>query len=120
MIWLNGRHVFTNDAARPCSPDQDFVTLDLRQGANDLLLKVSNQGGDWAFYFNPTVSARLQAKLERLLDRDFPPTGEAAHYRIETIPLPDGHHSICRLSRRRVTIGYRYDHFAGSWRGVSA
>jgi hypothetical protein len=90
MIWLNGRQVFTNDAARPCSPDQDFVTLDLQAGTNELLLKVSNQGGDWAFYFNPTVSARLQAKLERQLDRDFPPTGEAAHYRIETIPLPEG------------------------------
>jgi hypothetical protein len=90
MVWLNGRQLLVNDAARPCAADQDSVTLDLREGVNDLLLKVSNQGGDWAFYFNPTVSTRLQARLERLLDRDFPPAGEAAHYRIETIPLPEG------------------------------
>lgn len=89
MVWLNGQELLRSDAFRAAAADQEFLNLELRPGRNDLLLKITNQGGDWAFYFNPTVSARLQARLERLLDRDFPPTGEAAHYRLETIPLPD-------------------------------
>ena len=35
------------------------------------------------------ADAAALAALERRLDEDFPPTGEAAHYRLERIPLPD-------------------------------
>jgi glucose/arabinose dehydrogenase len=90
VVWLNGQELLRSDAARPAAADQEFVNLDLREGRNDLLLKVANQGGDWAFYFKPALPARIEARLERMLDRDFPPAGEAAHWRIETIPLPDG------------------------------
>ncbi len=90
MVFLNGRKVFSNDCARPAAPDQDFTTLDLKKGQNDLLLKISNIGGDWAFYFRPAVSAKLQAQLDRRLDQDFPVAGEAGSYKIITIPLPEG------------------------------
>jgi hypothetical protein len=63
--------------------------LDLRKGRNDLLLKIANKGGDWAFYFSPTASGKLLIKLEQQLDRDFPPVGEAASYAIATLPLPE-------------------------------
>jgi len=90
VVFLNGKKIFTNDALRPAAADQDFVTLDLKKGKNDLLLKIANQGGDWAFYFRPAVSSKLQAQLERRLDQDFPAGGEAGSYRIVTIPLPEG------------------------------
>lgn len=90
VVWLNGQRLLAANVQRAGAPDQEFTTLDLKQGQNDLLLKITNVGGDWTFYFSPTVSERLLAKLERRLDRDFPPTGEGAHYRIETIPLPEG------------------------------
>lgn len=88
-IYLNGRQVFVRKAADGASADQDFVTLPLRAGGNDLLLKLYNRDKDWAFYFQPTLSEAALAALERRLDEDFPPTGEAAHYRLERIPLPD-------------------------------
>lgn len=88
-VFLNGERIFENNAVRSAGPDQDFTVLPLKAGANDLLLKITNLGGGWDFYFSPTLSSRLQVKLERLLDRDFPPGGEAAHYRIETLPMPD-------------------------------
>jgi hypothetical protein len=90
MVFLNGKKIFTDDALRPAAPDQDFVTLDLKKGKNDLLLKISNQAGDWAFYFRPAISSKLQAQLERRLDQDFPEGGEAGSYRILTIPLLEG------------------------------
>src|SRR4029077_5407307 len=90
MVFLNGKQIFANDAVRPAAPDQDFANLELLKGKNDLLLKISNSGGNWEFYFRPTVSSRLQAQLERRLDQDFPAEGEAGSYRIITIPLPEG------------------------------
>ena len=88
-LWLNGKKILSNPSVRAANPDQDFAILELKPGKNDILLKIGNGGGDWSFYFKPTVSSRLEARLERMLDQDFPPTGEAGHYRILTLPLPD-------------------------------
>jgi len=48
-VWLNGKLVHANNAARGCAPRQDLVKADLREGWNDLLLKIVNRGGGWAF-----------------------------------------------------------------------
>jgi hypothetical protein len=47
-VWLNGRVVHANNAVRPCSPGQDKVKVKLKAGANDLLLKVTQGGGEWS------------------------------------------------------------------------
>ncbi len=88
--WLNGQPLIFTGAGTRQAMEQDTVALDLREGANDLLIKVAHRRDKWNFYFNPSVPAGFQVKLDRLLDRDFPPKGEAEHYRIETLPLdPD-------------------------------
>ncbi len=46
-VWLNGKPVHAANALRGVSPDQDKVNVTLREGANELLLKVTNGGGDW-------------------------------------------------------------------------
>jgi len=46
--WLNGELVWENPAARPWGEDQDVVKARLQQGANRILLKVLQGGGDWA------------------------------------------------------------------------
>jgi len=86
--WLNGKALVFTGAGTRQALEQDTVTLNLREGANDLLIKVANRKDKWNFYFNPLVSDRFQVKLDRLLDRDFPAPGDAEHYRIETLPLP--------------------------------
>ena len=88
VAWLNGKPLVFTGAGTRRALEQDTATLDLREGANDLLIKVAHRKDKWNFYFNPLVSARFQVKLDRLLDRDFPPAGEAEHYRIEALPLP--------------------------------
>ncbi|HVU89519.1 MAG TPA: hypothetical protein VHD36_19480 [Pirellulales bacterium] len=85
--WLNGTPIIFTGAGTRVAMEQDTATLDLREGANDLLIKVAHRKDKWNFYFNPLVAARFQVKLDRLLDRDFPPKGEAEHYRIESLPL---------------------------------
>ncbi len=50
-VWLNGKKLVAQNVARACAPDQARVVLDLKAGKNDLLLKVTQGSGDWAFYF---------------------------------------------------------------------
>jgi len=52
-VWLNGDVVHSNNIDRGEVPDQDVAPVRLRQGVNDLLLKVSQGGGGWS------VSARI-------------------------------------------------------------
>jgi hypothetical protein len=48
-IWLNGRNVWRNPVNRGLSFDQDRIQVDVREGWNLLLLKVSNtEGSAWA------------------------------------------------------------------------
>ena len=50
-VWLNGKHLLAQNVSRPCAPGQVTLTLDLQKGKNQLLLKVCNNGGEFAFYF---------------------------------------------------------------------
>lgn len=111
VVWLNGRELLRVDETRAAAADQNFVTLDLVEGLNHLLLKVANRAGPWAFYFNPTLSGNLLVKLERQLARDFPRTREDAHYRIEPLPLPEGSSievgALAFLPDGRLAVGTR-------------
>jgi hypothetical protein len=50
-VWLNGEPVLSNKLIRVVAPDQERATVDLRAGKNELLVKVVNGGGAYAFYF---------------------------------------------------------------------
>jgi hypothetical protein len=50
-IILNGEVVFENSVKRALIPDDDEVWLDLKEGRNNLLLKISQGTGDWGFSF---------------------------------------------------------------------
>jgi len=47
-VWLNGQVVHANNAVRACTPGQDKVKVKLKQGANTLLIKVTQGGGEWS------------------------------------------------------------------------
>lgn len=60
-VWLNGKVVHANNATRPCSPGSDKADVALEEGWNDLLVKVTQGGGEWS------VCLRLRGpKGERL------------------------------------------------------
>jgi hypothetical protein len=46
-VWLNGTLVHANPTARPLRQGEDVVQVQLTEGWNDLLLKVTNGSGDW-------------------------------------------------------------------------
>jgi hypothetical protein len=48
-VWVNGERVHSSFAPRGLTPGQDKVKVSLRAGANQLLVKVSQGGGDWGF-----------------------------------------------------------------------
>ncbi len=50
-VWLNNELVHSKFKNRPVAPDQDKVTVQLRKGSNQLLLKITNGGGQGGFYF---------------------------------------------------------------------
>ena len=48
-VWLAGKIIHANNATRPCSPGQDKKDVTLPQGWSDLLVKLTQGGGEWAF-----------------------------------------------------------------------
>ncbi|HNQ90155.1 MAG TPA: HEAT repeat domain-containing protein [Verrucomicrobiota bacterium] len=61
-VWLNGKAVHSNNTTRAFSPAQDKVPVQLRQGANTLLLKITQDGGEWS------VACRLCSPDGKFLD----------------------------------------------------
>jgi len=48
-VWLNGKLIHANNTNRGMSPRQDLVKAKLREGWNELLLKVVDNSGGWSF-----------------------------------------------------------------------
>jgi hypothetical protein len=53
-VVLNRREAFTRNDHQPARPDQYIIRLNLENGWNSLLLKVSRLRGDWGFYLEMT------------------------------------------------------------------
>ncbi len=63
-VWLNGQPVLSADPTRSIGPDQERVTLDLRRGTNEVLVKLSNDQGPYGFYFAPYFGHEMGARLK--------------------------------------------------------
>jgi HEAT repeat protein len=61
-VWLNGAVVHANNVLRGAEPAADSVEVSLREGWNELLVKVTNNGGGWA------ACARLRSSDGGALD----------------------------------------------------
>ncbi|MBL9137091.1 MAG: PSD1 domain-containing protein [Verrucomicrobiales bacterium] len=56
-IWLNGEPVLARKVQRAVEPDQEKPVLKLKEGENQLLLKVVNGGGGYGFTFKTLGAA---------------------------------------------------------------
>ncbi|HVV99246.1 MAG TPA: VCBS repeat-containing protein, partial [Planctomycetaceae bacterium] len=63
VVWLNGEKLHSENVTRGCTPDQVKLVLPLKAGKNDLLLKISQGDGEWAFYFAPGQHQRAVPPL---------------------------------------------------------
>src|SRR5262249_39384000 len=61
-VWLNGQEILRENVIRAVAPDQNRADLKLKAGKNQLLVKVGNVGGDWAFYVLPEFPPSWPAK----------------------------------------------------------
>ena len=50
-VWLNRKLLLSTETPRAAAPDQNMVTLELKKGRNELLMKVVNFFGGSGFYF---------------------------------------------------------------------
>ncbi|MCI0699668.1 MAG: SMP-30/gluconolactonase/LRE family protein [Planctomycetia bacterium] len=97
-VFINGKRVYHAPHVRGAAPDQDLVIVDVKAGTNELLVKITQEAGEWKAYVNPELPAIIPATIRKRLDRDFPPKteanliqpakGEELHYKLVTIPLP--------------------------------
>jgi len=58
-VWLNGRLVHEHWVLRGVQVGQDAVSVELREGSNDLLMKVVNQAGGYGFAFGSVTETSL-------------------------------------------------------------
>ncbi|MBI3922114.1 MAG: hypothetical protein HY318_11905 [Armatimonadetes bacterium] len=70
--WLNGEKLLAQNVTRACAPDQELLTVNLKEGENRLILKVCQGGGPCGFYFARADTAVLRQSIIEKLLRDFP------------------------------------------------
>src|SRR5262249_8305998 len=96
-VFLNGKRIHHEWYVRPAAPDQDRVELNVKEGKNELLVKICQVEGGWEVYVAPELPEIVPATIRKRLDRDFPTKGEVAapkaakgeelYYKLVTIPL---------------------------------
>ena len=58
-VWLGGKKVLSNGSIHAMTPYQHKVTLDLKTGSNDLLVKIHNRSGGCRFYYSGLAAPSL-------------------------------------------------------------
>jgi hypothetical protein len=91
-VWLNGQKLLAENVQRAAAPDQAKLTLKLQAGKNNLLLKICQGLGDWAFYFKaekvlpPVVSWEFEDVSEQV---GLGPDGIGSNVRGDTLTVCD-------------------------------
>jgi hypothetical protein len=49
--WLNGKLILSKPGARSAAPGQDKAEVELKEGWNEVLIKIPQSHGGWGFYF---------------------------------------------------------------------
>jgi hypothetical protein len=96
-VFINGKRVHHEPHVRAAAPDQDRVEVDVKEGTNELLVKVCQEAGEWQVYAAPELPSVVPEAIRKRLDGDFAPAGEAAvarpakgeerFYKLVTLPL---------------------------------
>ena len=116
--WLNGAVVHSNNIDRGDVADQDMAPIQLKKGANDLLLKITQGGGGWSAHARivgpdgqPIAGLRVEPPAEAapLLTASAPNTSGSCRSRW-TLPKRDAFQKL-RLSDQFYAEGAYYGDF---------
>jgi hypothetical protein len=92
-VWLDGKKILADGSYRGVAPDQNKVVLKLQPGKHDLLLKVCQGDGDFAFYFNWEKPSRPVPQgpgfLDVSKDVGFGPEGIGADVKGDSLTVAD-------------------------------
>ncbi len=92
-VWLNGQKILAQNVYRAVAPDQDQVTLKLKEGKNQLLLKVCQGDGEWGFFFSGGQVAPPVPQGKAFVDVSdqvgFGPDGIGANLKGESLTVRD-------------------------------
>jgi hypothetical protein len=61
-VRINGKEVWKKHAVRGATADQDAFSADLKEGWNEVLLKLAHRAGEWGFYFR-VIDPQRQLKF---------------------------------------------------------
>ncbi len=93
-VWLNGEEKLKNNSPRGAAPGQEKITLDLKPGNNQFLMKIVNHGGGSGFYFSagddnlpPNIAAIVATPAG---ERDDKQRAELASYYLTIAPALAG------------------------------
>jgi hypothetical protein len=69
-VWLNGEVVHAKSVTRACSAGADKVEVNLKQGANTLMLKIIQGGGQWSACarFRGIDGGKLEGLMAEIVD----------------------------------------------------
>lgn len=97
-VFHHGERILHANHVRPAAPDQDSTLLKVREGKNQLMLKIGQLGGGWEVYVNPEMPDYAPPQIIKRLDKDYAKpnsnssTGsyanEAKFYRVATFATP--------------------------------
>jgi alpha-galactosidase len=73
-VWVNQRLVLQDSATRGAGPNQDTAQIFVKAGKNELLMKINNGEGAYAFYFS--LNPYTIDDLWKLVERDFHSAGD--------------------------------------------
>ncbi len=89
-VWLNGELLLHRDVSRGLDPAAETLSFHFQEGVNDLMFEIVDGEAGWEFQITTVkpLDPRVDSELQFLLDRDFPPSRDRAHYRTFTVPVP--------------------------------
>jgi putative membrane-bound dehydrogenase-like protein len=63
-LWVNGKEVLSHRRHEAATPERDSVRVELKKGANAILLKINNGDGPHGFYFTLVSEHELKQSLK--------------------------------------------------------
>lgn len=121
-VWINRRVVLDQAVHREAVPGDDRVAIDLEREWNEVLVKVDNRFGTWAFFLE-LLAGDGRGPLEDVEFRITPPSDDALRFvrdwqLLGPFPNPDdrGHSTAYPPETEKVSLGKEYDGIGGKVR----
>ena len=102
-VWLNQKEVLNNKVTRGPAADQEEITVDLQEGSNTLLLKISQGTGGAGFYYahdNRGVPADIGAILVKAERTEAEQSKLSDYYRDHSTNLKPQRDEITQLQKQ--------------------